>query len=58
MLIDPAETDWSTCSDSKVYHAAQDGVPQAKAELRRREAAHRMTPAVAAAVARKGKRGH
>jgi hypothetical protein len=53
VLIDPATKDWTACDDSTVWHAAQDGVPQAKAELRKREMRQRANPhAVAAAVAR------
>lgn len=36
-VIDPATVDWEKANDSAVYWAAKDGVPQAKAELARRE---------------------
>ena len=36
--IDPATEDWKGMNDAGVYWAAKDGVPQAKAELARREA--------------------
>jgi hypothetical protein len=52
VLIDPAERDWSTEDDSTVWHAAGDGIPQAKAELRRRETQHRVGRAKAAMVSR------
>ena len=42
-LIDPAAEDWRAKSDSLVWYAAQDGIPQAQAELRRREATHHST---------------
>lgn len=38
MLLEPSTIDWSTADDSTVVYAARDGVPEAKDELRRREA--------------------
>jgi hypothetical protein len=60
VLIDPAERDWSTEDDSTVWHAAGDGIPQAKAELRRREAQHRvgrMSPSAKAAMVSRARNG-
>lgn len=37
-VIDPAKEDWTEMEDSEVYHAAKAGVPEAKAELARRDA--------------------
>jgi hypothetical protein len=39
-FIDPATEDWTKKADSTVYWAAKGGVPQAKAELARREREH------------------
>lgn len=35
-VVDPADEDWHAMEDSAVWHAAQAGVPQAVAELKRR----------------------
>lgn len=40
-FIDPAEEDWSQADDAELYHSAKAGIPQAVAELERREAAGR-----------------
>lgn len=37
-VVDPAKEDWTEMEDSEVYHAAKAGVPEAKAELARRDA--------------------
>ncbi len=37
MEIDPTAVDWSTMSDTAVVALADDGVPEAVAELARRE---------------------
>lgn len=37
-FVDPADEDWSTKDDAECWHAAQAGIPQAIAELARREA--------------------
>lgn len=42
-LIDPATEDWTAMDDAECWHAAQAGVPQAVAELARRERADRST---------------
>lgn len=45
--------DYSTLSDSSIYHMASGGNAQAKAELARREAKARVLPGTAARVAAK-----
>lgn len=37
MLLDPTDINWRNADDSTVFYAARDGVPQAQAEMRRRE---------------------
>lgn len=49
MLLEPADIDWRNADDSAVYYAARDGVPQAQAELQRREAQQARGAAVEAA---------
>lgn len=61
MLIDPAERDWSAEDASTVWHAAADGIPEAKVELRRREAravtTDRMSPSALATMAARARNG-
>lgn len=38
-LFDPAEMDWGQVDDSVVVLAARDGIPEAVAEMQRRNAA-------------------
>lgn len=56
-MLDPERHDWRQASDSDVYHAAQGGLPQATAELHRREAMHRVSPATAARTVARAKAG-
>lgn len=44
MMLDPELIDWTDQSDSTVYYAANDGIPQAIEEQRRRELLDRTTP--------------
>lgn len=53
MLID--NEDWATVDDSTLWHAAKGGAHGAAAELRRREMAHRTSPAQRAALVDKVK---
>lgn len=43
MMLEPDRMDWSTVDDSIVYHAANDGIPEAVQEQQRRELAQRTT---------------
>jgi hypothetical protein len=36
-FLDPAEEDWREADLAELYHASKAGIPQATAELRRRE---------------------
>lgn len=44
-FIDPATEDWSSMDAGEVWHAAKAGIPQAVAELAKREAAFAADPA-------------
>lgn len=43
-MIEHDDIDWKTASDSTVYFAAVDGIPQAIEEQRRRQAERRTIP--------------
>lgn len=52
--LDPADINWTLADDAMLWHAANDGIPQAKAEMARRDAKpERITAAVKAYNARK-----
>lgn len=36
-VVNPADEDWASMDDAEVWNAAQAGVSQAKAELKRRQ---------------------
>lgn len=43
-MLEPELMDWENASDSTVFYAANDGIPEAIKEQQRRETAQRTTP--------------
>lgn len=44
MMLDPQQMDWTQQSDSTVFYAANDGIPEAIEEQQRRERIARTEP--------------